>query len=192
VLGGNTVDAASHDGYDLAPVPARFEAGVPAVDAAAGGGSSNQDNTSVATPPSQRSRSRRNGPGAAGSSGRPRHRGSPGSETFRRDAWFCQTAAPRYRAGEPLRSPAEGWGRRRGSPDLRRLLGIAQSVLDPGDPCPFTFTSTTPWTRWTPGHPRAVPRLPPPARHPACPVLRGPVMAALPALVYERAPVSFP
>ena len=36
VLGGNTVDAASHDGYDLAPVPARFEAGVPAVDAAAG------------------------------------------------------------------------------------------------------------------------------------------------------------
>jgi hypothetical protein len=58
-------------------------------------------------------------------------------DTFREDAWFWQTAAPTYREGEPIRSPAEGWGMHRGSPDLRRLFGIAQMVMDPGDPLSF-------------------------------------------------------
>jgi hypothetical protein len=44
------------------------------------------------------------------------------------------TPEPTYRAGDVLRSPSEGWGLRRGSPDLRRLIGLAQMIMDPGDP----------------------------------------------------------
>jgi len=54
--------------------------------------------------------------------------------TWDRDVWFLAGKEPTYRAGEPLRSPAEGWGLTRGSPDLRRLTGLAQAVLEPGDP----------------------------------------------------------
>jgi len=37
-------------------------------------------------------------------------------------------------AGAAWRTPNEGWGYHRGSPDLRRLVGLAQMVLEPGDP----------------------------------------------------------
>jgi hypothetical protein len=40
-------------------------------------------------------------------------------------------------AGSQIVSLAEGLGRRRGTPDLRRLQGIGQLILDPGDPASF-------------------------------------------------------
>lgn len=56
-------------------------------------------------------------------------------DTWAQDAFFDRGPdTPRYRAGEPLRSPVEGWGMTRGSPDLRRLIGLAQLVLEPADP----------------------------------------------------------
>jgi len=54
--------------------------------------------------------------------------------TWQQDVNYWLTAEPTYRAGEPLRSPAEGWGLHRGSPDYRRLIGLAQAILEPGDP----------------------------------------------------------
>lgn len=39
-----------------------------------------------------------------------------------------------YPAGAPLVAPAEGMGHRRQTPDLRRFFGIAQAILDGGDP----------------------------------------------------------
>jgi hypothetical protein len=42
-----------------------------------------------------------------------------------------------WQAGEPIVALAEGLGRRRGTPDLRRMQGLGQLVLDPGDPASF-------------------------------------------------------
>ena len=39
-----------------------------------------------------------------------------------------------WAAGDPLVSPAEGFGLRRATPEFRRFLGIAQIALEPGDP----------------------------------------------------------
>lgn len=42
-----------------------------------------------------------------------------------------------YLEGSPLTALAEGFGERRSSPGLRRFLGLAQLVLDPGDPASY-------------------------------------------------------
>jgi hypothetical protein len=42
-----------------------------------------------------------------------------------------------WAAGAQIVALAEGLGRRRGTPDLRRLQGLGQLVLDPGDPASF-------------------------------------------------------
>jgi hypothetical protein len=39
-----------------------------------------------------------------------------------------------YKKGTPLVSPHEGLGHYRGTPDFRRFIGIAQSIMDPADP----------------------------------------------------------
>lgn len=39
-----------------------------------------------------------------------------------------------YCEGEPLEAPAQGWAFKRNSPDLRRLLGVSQMILDDADP----------------------------------------------------------
>ena len=39
-----------------------------------------------------------------------------------------------YHAGDPLTSPARGFGLSRNTPDFRRLMGLSQLILDPGDP----------------------------------------------------------
>jgi hypothetical protein len=39
-----------------------------------------------------------------------------------------------YRAGDQLSAPARGYGRTRNSPEFRRLVQIAQTVLEPADP----------------------------------------------------------
>ena len=40
---------------------------------------------------------------------------------------------PLYAAGEALRTPSEGWGYHRGSPDLRRLIALGQIALESAD-----------------------------------------------------------
>ncbi len=52
-------------------------------------------------------------------------------DTFERSVDFQQVTKE---AGEPLVALAEGLGLRRANPEFRRLQGIAQMVLDPGDP----------------------------------------------------------
>jgi len=42
-----------------------------------------------------------------------------------------------YKSGTPLVAPAEGFGHRRGTPDVRRFMSIAQMILDPGDPIAY-------------------------------------------------------
>jgi hypothetical protein len=39
-----------------------------------------------------------------------------------------------YKAGSPLTSPARGYGLTRNTPDFRRLMGLSQLILEPGDP----------------------------------------------------------
>ncbi len=55
-------------------------------------------------------------------------------DQWQQDVWYHARAAPDFSAGQPLRSPAAGWGMHRGSPDLRRLIGLAQTALEPADP----------------------------------------------------------
>lgn len=55
-------------------------------------------------------------------------------DTFEFDAFYDTGTHPTWRAGEPLVSPCEGWGYRRQSPELRRLIGLAQMALEPADP----------------------------------------------------------
>ncbi|MGF1466387.1 MAG: hypothetical protein ACFCGT_09645 [Sandaracinaceae bacterium] len=64
----------------------------------------------------------------------------PRSLNLRIDRWASECpACGRYRgrrftAGEPLVAPASGLGLRRQTPGLRRYAGIAQTLLDGGDP----------------------------------------------------------
>ncbi|MFN3197582.1 MAG: hypothetical protein ACE366_04030 [Bradymonadia bacterium] len=52
-----------------------------------------------------------------------------------------------YEAGSPLVALAEGLGLRRSDPEFRRFLGLAQLVLDPGDPGSYLrFMSEEPMT----------------------------------------------
>lgn len=55
-------------------------------------------------------------------------------DRFGLDVSFQQLTWPE---GSPLTALAEGFGHRRASPGLRRFLGLAQLVLDPGDPATF-------------------------------------------------------
>ena len=54
-----------------------------------------------------------------------------GADACRRCAKFQSTE---WNAGDPLVSPAMGFGNQRQSPDLRRLMMLAQAGLDPADP----------------------------------------------------------
>jgi hypothetical protein len=52
-----------------------------------------------------------------------------------------------YKAGSPLTSPARGYGLSRNTPDFRRLVGLSQLILDPGDPinyAPHYFNNLLP------------------------------------------------
>lgn len=42
-----------------------------------------------------------------------------------------------YKAGTQLVAPAEGFGYKRNTPDLRRFMAVAQMILDPGDPISY-------------------------------------------------------
>ncbi|MCK6574107.1 hypothetical protein L6V77_23755 [Myxococcota bacterium] len=55
------------------------------------------------------------------------------------DAWHddVEFQGTIYPAGTPLVAPAIGLGHRRQSPDLRRFFGIAQAILDAGDPAAY-------------------------------------------------------
>jgi len=54
--------------------------------------------------------------------------------TWAADATYGNGPDPTFRAGDPLVAPCEGWGYHRQSPDLRRLIGLAQMALEPADP----------------------------------------------------------
>ena len=59
-------------------------------------------------------------------------------ETVCNDAPSCTHFQGRYYAeGSALTAPADGYGFTRQSPDLRRFLGLAQTVLDPADAVTF-------------------------------------------------------
>lgn len=55
-------------------------------------------------------------------------------DTWHQDTEFQGTVYP---AGSPLVAPAVGLGHRRQTPDLRRFFGIAQAILDAGDPAAY-------------------------------------------------------
>jgi hypothetical protein len=51
------------------------------------------------------------------------------------DDFFLRFDEPAlYTEGSPLRTPNEGWGYSRGSPDMRRLVGLSQIALEAADP----------------------------------------------------------
>jgi len=49
-----------------------------------------------------------------------------------------------YDPGVPLASPASGYGIRRNSPDMRRFVGLAQMILEPGDPINYATYYSSP------------------------------------------------
>lgn len=51
--------------------------------------------------------------------------------TFEHDAQFI---GAKYPHGSQLMAPARGYGVQRNTPELRRLVGLSQTILDPGDP----------------------------------------------------------
>jgi hypothetical protein len=53
--------------------------------------------------------------------------------------------AETHEEGEELRALQEGWALKRGTPDLRRFVGIAQAVLDPGDPANYARAYAEPY-----------------------------------------------
>ena len=66
-------------------------------------------------------------------------RSPAGVEVARLAAWTSDVTygngpEPTFRAGDPLAVPCEGWGYRRQSPELRRLVGLSQMALEPADP----------------------------------------------------------
>ena len=55
-------------------------------------------------------------------------------DTFPKDVVFQHRTLPK---GSPLVALARGFGLKRGSPEFRRFFGIAQTVLEPGDPASY-------------------------------------------------------
>lgn len=62
-----------------------------------------------------------------------------GQEVAAIDTWEQDTEfeAVIYPAGSPLVAGSEGLGHLRGSPDLRRLLGVTAQITEPGDPISY-------------------------------------------------------
>jgi hypothetical protein len=55
-------------------------------------------------------------------------------DTFERPVTYMGATWPE---GATLVAPAEGFGHRRGTPELRRFFAIAQAILEPGDPAGY-------------------------------------------------------
>jgi hypothetical protein len=53
------------------------------------------------------------------------------------DAYYWESDEPTYSAGDVLQTPTEGYGAARCTPDLRRLVGLFQMIIDPADPGNF-------------------------------------------------------
>ena len=58
-------------------------------------------------------------------------------ETWPEDAHYWKTGEPTFLAGEVLRSPVEGLGLARCTPDLRRMLSLFQMIVEPADPANY-------------------------------------------------------
>ncbi len=57
--------------------------------------------------------------------------------TYEQDVFFFKNDEPTYAAGAPLETPAEGFGLARCTPDLRRMIGLLQLILEPADPANY-------------------------------------------------------
>ncbi|MBN2498082.1 MAG: hypothetical protein JXR96_26060 [Deltaproteobacteria bacterium] len=55
-------------------------------------------------------------------------------DTWEQDAYYYDSEIATYAAGEPLATPAEGYGLARCTPDLRRMVGLFQMTLERADP----------------------------------------------------------
>lgn len=53
------------------------------------------------------------------------------------DVFFFKNDTPTFKAGDPLTFPVEGFGLARCTPDLRRMVGLFQMVLEPADPANY-------------------------------------------------------
>ena len=53
------------------------------------------------------------------------------------DVFFLKNDTPTFKAGDALTMPVEGFGLARCSPDLRRMVGLFQMVLEPADPANY-------------------------------------------------------
>jgi hypothetical protein len=60
--------------------------------------------------------------------------GSRDIDTYEYPAQFVGV---KYAKGDPLTSPARGYGMTRNTPDFRRLWGLSQMILEPGDPVSY-------------------------------------------------------
>jgi len=58
-------------------------------------------------------------------------------DTWSKDQHYYSTEDPTVLAGDPLLTPTEGYGLARCTPDLRRMVGLLQMVLDPADPANY-------------------------------------------------------
>ncbi len=58
-------------------------------------------------------------------------------ETFGQDGFYTLADEPDHRAGDPLATPAEGYGIARCTPDLRRMVSLFQMILEPADPANY-------------------------------------------------------
>jgi hypothetical protein len=60
-----------------------------------------------------------------------------------------------YKPGDPLVSPARGYGTSRNTPEFRRLMQLSQTILEPGDPvnyAPYYFKGAQPLLRRGPSN----------------------------------------
>ncbi len=56
---------------------------------------------------------------------------------YESDVFFYKNHTPTFKAGDALTIPVEGFGLARCTPDLRRMVGLFQMVLEPADPANY-------------------------------------------------------
>src|SRR5207253_3599262 len=60
-----------------------------------------------------------------------------GTQTIDTFQYSTQFVGVKYPQGSPLTAPARGYGETRNTPDFRRLWGLSQMILEPGDPVSY-------------------------------------------------------
>src|SRR5205807_6068227 len=60
-----------------------------------------------------------------------------GTQTIDTFQYSTQFVGVKYQQGSPSTAPARGYGETRNTPDFRRLWGLSQLILEPGDPISY-------------------------------------------------------